>query len=124
MSIELIAIIVSSAALALSFFGVFIGGFAWMIRRTDAQFQRAADRTDAQFATLRNETKHDIGTLRGEVSTLRDDMKHDIGTLRGELITLLREQSERISGVERELVEVKIAVARIEGPPRHLLSAR
>lgn len=32
--------------------------------------------------------------------------------------------SDRISGVERELVEVKIAVARIEGPGRHLISAR
>lgn len=30
----------------------------------------------------------------------------------------------RIAGVERELVEVKIAVARIEGPTRRLLSIR
>ncbi len=29
-----------------------------------------------------------------------------------------------LEGVRRELVEVKIAVARIEGPPRHLLPAR
>lgn len=34
------------------------------------------------------------------------------------------ELSGRIGNVERELVEVKIAVARIEGPPRHLLSPR
>ena len=32
--------------------------------------------------------------------------------------------ADRIGGVERELVEVKIAVARIEGPGRHLISAR
>lgn len=32
--------------------------------------------------------------------------------------------NDRISGVERELVEVKIAVARIEGPGRHLITAR
>lgn len=32
--------------------------------------------------------------------------------------------NDRISGAERELVEVKIAVARIEGPGRHLISAR
>jgi len=32
--------------------------------------------------------------------------------------------ADRIAGVERELVEVKVAVARIEGPGRHLISAR
>ncbi len=32
--------------------------------------------------------------------------------------------SDRIDRVEHELVEVKIAVARLEGPPRHLLAAR
>jgi hypothetical protein len=30
----------------------------------------------------------------------------------------------RIERVQGELVEVKIAVARIEGPPRHLVTAR
>ncbi|MFT4212665.1 MAG: response regulator [Microbacterium sp.] len=35
-----------------------------------------------------------------------------------------RELGDRITGVERELIEVKIALARLEGPPRRLLSAR
>ena len=37
---------------------------------------------------------------------------------------LERRLGERITGVERELVEVKIAVARIEGPPRHMIPVR
>lgn len=69
MSVETIAVVISTASLLLAF----VGGFAWMIRRTDEQFGRLGD---------------------------------------------------RISGVERELVEVKIAVARMEGPPRHLIPAR
>ena len=73
MTVETIAIVISAAGLLLGF----IAAFAWMIRRTDAQFERLSDRL-----------------------------------------------TERISGVERELVEVKIAVARIEGPPRHLVPAR
>jgi len=41
-----------------------------------------------------------------------------------DISSLRRETGDAIARVERELVEVKIAVARIEGPPRHLLSAR
>lgn len=35
-----------------------------------------------------------------------------------------RRLGEHITGVERELGEVKIAIARIEGPSRHLLPLR
>lgn len=70
---EMIAIVVSAATLMLGVGLALTSGFAWMIRRPDAQFERLGD---------------------------------------------------RLSGVERELVEIKIAVARIEGPPRRLLSVR
>lgn len=68
MSAETITIAVGVASILLSFFG----GFAWMIHRMDARF----DRSDA-----------------------------------------------RISSVERELVEVKIGLARLEGPPRRLVTS-
>lgn len=49
-------------------------------------------------------------------------------TIIGWLVTRADRQFERlgtrIDGVERELIEVKIAVARIEGPPRHLVTGR
>ena len=32
--------------------------------------------------------------------------------------------SSRMDGMQRELVEVKIAVARLEGPPRRLVTTR
>lgn len=68
MSAETIAVVLSAAGLMLGF----VSAFAWMIRRSDVQFERLGD---------------------------------------------------RIAGVERELVEVKIAVARLEGPGRHLIAA-
>lgn len=71
MSTETIAIVISAAGLLTTMLFSFFGAFAWMIRRTDAQFER-----------LEN----------------------------------------RISGVEHELVEVKLSIARLEGPPRRLLS--
>ena len=80
MSVDTIAVVISAAGLMLGF----VAALAWMIRRTDAQFDR----------------------LSGEIGAVR----HELG--------------ERISRVEHELVEVKIAVARIEGPPRRLLPAR
>lgn len=73
MSVEVLAIVISAATLLVTLSGMFIGAFAWMIRRIDG-------------------------------------VHHDLGA--------------RIDGVQRELVEVKISIARIEGPPRHLVPAR
>ncbi|GAA2009731.1 hypothetical protein [Microbacterium ulmi] len=73
MSTETIAIVISTAGRLLGLLTTFFGAFAWMIRRTDARFERLG---------------------------------------------------ERIRAVETELVEVKIGIARLEGPPRRLVPAR
>ncbi len=77
MSAEVIAIVISAAALLATFVTMFIGGFAWVIRRMDERFTGVDEKLGA-----------------------------------------------RITAVERELVEVKIGIARLEGPPRQLLAAR
>lgn len=73
MSVELVALVVSTLTMLLGFVTV----IGWLVTRTDRQFDK-----------------------------LRDDL------------------GSRIDGVEREIVEVKIAVARIEGPPRQFLASR
>ena len=73
MSVELIALVISTLTMLLGFVTV----IGWLITRSDRQFDR---------------------------------LRTDLGG--------------RIDSVERELVELKIAVARIEGPPRHLLVGR
>jgi len=83
-SAEMLAIVLSGVALLLSFVGMFVGGFARMLRRMDAGFDRVEARIDRLEAKL----------------------------------------EARITAVEKEQVEVKVAVARIEGPPRHLLTVR
>ncbi|HWL60768.1 MAG TPA: hypothetical protein VNQ48_07775 [Microbacteriaceae bacterium] len=95
MSVETITTVISAAALLLSFFGA----FGWMIRRMDAMEVRLEQRLGARI---------DGGDEK--LSTRID--------------TLDEKLTARIDGVERELVEVKISVARLEGPPRHLLPAR
>lgn len=66
----------------------------WFIRRVDARF----DRMDAQFARV---------DARFEKVDARFDRLED-----------------RIAGIEHELTEVKIAVARLEGPQPRLVTAR
>ncbi|HWL60602.1 MAG TPA: hypothetical protein VNQ48_06930 [Microbacteriaceae bacterium] len=73
MSTETIAIVISTAALLLSFFGA----FGWMVHRMDSKV---------------------------------DSLEAKLGA--------------RIDRVEQELVEVKVAIARLEGPPHRLLTAR
>lgn len=106
MSIETIAIVISSATLLLGFFGA----FGWMVRRTDAQRDRFEDKLDTRIDGV----EHKLGT---RIDAVEEKLTTRINAFEDKLST-------RISGVERELVEVKVAVARIEGPPRHLLPAR
>lgn len=58
-----------------------------------------------------------FGWMIRRMDVLRKDLSEEIKSVRQDL-------GDRITGVERELVEVKIAVARIEGPGRHLVTAR
>ncbi|WP_298944470.1 hypothetical protein [uncultured Microbacterium sp.] len=84
MSVELLALIISTLTLLLGFITV----IGWLVTRTDRQFERLAQNLGARV----------------------DSVEHTLAA--------------RIASVERELVEVKIAVARMEGPPRHLVVGR
>lgn len=77
MSVETIATIATVVGVGVTMLVSLFGGFAWVIRRSDAHIDAVGDRLDA-----------------------------------------------RIAGVERELVEVKVAVARIEGPRPRFTTAR
>lgn len=98
MSVELLAIIISAAGLLITLGGGLFAGFAWMIRRTDEQFAgvRADFRDD--FRAVHEE----FGSVREEFRAVRKDLHH------------LRE----------ELTEVKISVARLEGPRERLIWPR
>ncbi len=70
----------------------------------------------------------DIGELRAELKTEigsgRAELKTEIGSGRAELKTDIGGLRAEVADVKRELTEVKVAVARWEGPPRHLSMAR
>ena len=102
MSVELIALAISTATLMLGF----VAAFGWMVSRMDRG-----------FAQLRVE----IGTTNADLSTRIEGVETRLTERIDGVETRL---TERIEGVERGLVDVKIAIARLEGPPPRLITAR
>ena len=88
MSVETLAIIISAAGLLVTLGGGLFAGFAWMIRRTDAQ-----------FAEVREEFKEEFHSVREEFKTVREDLHQ----LRGEL-TEVKISVARLEGPRERLI--------------------
>lgn len=126
MSAETIAIVLSAVGLLLAMGGTMFAGFAWCIRRSDALRtdlvgvetslgaridgveQRLTARIDAVAADLRGVEK----SLGARIDAVAAD-------LRGVETSL----GARIDAVAADTTELKIAMARLEGPQRHLIVA-
>lgn len=102
MSAELIATLSSFITLGVGM----LGALAWLVRRIDAFENRLGARIDGVDEKL--SAKIDAGDEK----------------LGARIDALDEKLSARIDGLAGELTEVKIAVARLEGPPRHLLPVR
>lgn len=94
MSAEIIAIVLSAGGLLLTLGGTMFAGFAWCIRRIDGVERTLGARIDAVERTL---------------GARIDAVERTLGA--------------RIDAVAYDTTELKIAVARIEGPQRHLIVA-
>ncbi|MFJ6532887.1 hypothetical protein [Microbacterium sp. NPDC091662] len=98
MSTEVLAIVLSAIGVVLTITtGLFAAG-AWMVRRID-------DRIDAVDEKLSTR----IDAVDEKLSTRIDAVDEKLST--------------RIDAVAADIIELKISVARLEGPPRHLLTA-
>lgn len=96
MSAEIIAVVLSAVGIVVTLGSSMFVGFAWCVRRTDAVERRLNDRID--------EVERKLNARIDEVE---------------------RSLTDRIDAVGHETTEVKIAVARLEGPvPRLLTRAR
>ncbi|MEJ1089265.1 hypothetical protein WDU99_13165 [Microbacterium sp. Mu-80] len=102
MSAELIATLSSFIMLGIGM----LGALAWLVRRIDAVEDRLGAKIDAGDEKLGAR----IDGLDEKLSARIDAVEDKLGA--------------RIDGLAGELTEVKIAVARLEGPPRHLLPVR
>lgn len=94
MSAETLAIVISAIGVVLTLGVGLFAGFAWIVRRMDAMESRLCERMDAGDRLLSDR----IDALDARLTA-------------------------RIDALVGEVTEVKIAIARQEGPPRHLVTA-
>lgn len=102
MSVEMVALIITTASLLATLGGGLFAGFAWMLRRMDEKFAQAQVSADERFL----QAEANVNARFDKVDERFDRM------------------DERINRVQAELTEVKIAVARLEGPRQRLIVPR
>ncbi len=104
MSAEIIAVVLSAFGVVVTLGTSMFVGFAWCVRRIDAVDRKLSDRIDAVDRKLSDR----IDAVETKLSDRIDavDMK----------------LSDRIDALGHDLTEVKISVARLEGPVPRLLT--
>lgn len=90
-----------------------VAGFGWTIRRSDAQLQQLGDRLDGRIDQLGDRLDGRIDQLDGRIDRLEERLDARIDRL-----------EERFDVLTHEVIEIKIAVARLEGPLPRLVPAR
>ena len=118
-SMEVITILGSTVTIIVAM----ASGFGWLVTRMDSRFAASdariamvegrfsgmEERMDARFAASDARMNERFAMVEERFS----GMDARFGAL-----------EERLSGIEHEVTEVRIAVARLEGPPRRLISVR
>ncbi|KQZ23747.1 hypothetical protein [Microbacterium sp. Root553] len=116
-SIELVTMIVTVASTLLGL----AAGFGWMITRTDARFESFEQRMDARFerAELQTDARFESFEQRMDARFERAEQRMDARFARAE-----QRADARFDRLEMDIGEVKIAIARLEGPTPRLLVTR
>jgi hypothetical protein len=109
--------VITMLACAVSIIIAFVSGCGWLINRMDVRFARMDARIDEKFAAqdARIDEKFAAQDARIDEKFAAQDARIDEKFVRID---------EKFVGVEHELAELRIAVARLEGPPRRFVSVR
>jgi hypothetical protein len=116
--------VITMLACAVSIIVAFVSGCGWLINRMDVRFDRMDARIDERFAIqdARIDEKFAAQDARIDEKFAVQDARID------ERFARIDERFERIDerflGVGHELGEIRIAIARLEGPPRRLIGLR
>ncbi|WP_417541171.1 response regulator [Microbacterium maritypicum] len=102
--------VITMLATAVTLLVAIISGFGWMINRMDARFAEVVARFDARF-----EAQDAKLGARFEAQDARFDARFEAQDAKF---------GARFDRIEQEIVEVKIAIARLEGPAPRLIAAR
>lgn len=109
MSVEAISLILVAAGVLITIGGGCFAGLAWVVRRMDEGFNKADERVNERFDKVgkhMNERFDKVDERFEKVDERFDKM------------------DERLSQVQSELNDVKVAVARLEGPHQRLIFPR
>ena len=107
-SAETIAIVLSAVGLLLSLGATMLAGFAWCIRHSDA---------------IRADLVQVERSLGARIDGVDDKLTTRIDGVRTDLAEVERSLGARIDAVATDTTELKVAMARLEGPQRHLIVA-
>ncbi|WP_439902238.1 hypothetical protein [Microbacterium azadirachtae] len=102
MSVELIGVVVTAFAVLVTLGSGMFAGFAWVVRRIDGV----------------------EGKLSARIDRVEEKLSARIDRVEETLSARLDGLSTRLDGVDAELTEVKIGIARLEGPRPHLIVGR
>lgn len=119
-SVEVITMLATAAATLVAI----VSGFGWMITRMDARFAGVEAKFDAQDAKF--EARFDAQDAKFEARLDAQDAKFEarFDAQDAKFGARFDRVDKRLDRVENEIFEVKIAIARLEGPPPRLIAAR
>jgi len=117
MSTDTLAVIGSGLGGLLTLGFAMFAGFAWVIRRIDTVEQKLATGIGSVESKL--DTK--IDTVEQRLDTKIDSLERKLGA---RIDRVEQNQAEFRTSVEHEFTEVKVAIARIEGPRPRLILER
>ncbi len=145
MSAETLTIVLSAVGLLLTLASIMFAGFAWCIRRIDgverslgARIDGGDDKLGARIDGVEDRLGARIDGVEDRLGARIDGLERSlgaridggddklgacIGSIRSGLVDVEKSLGARIDGVAAEMIELKVAVARLEGPQRHLIVA-
>ncbi|MPS75643.1 MAG: response regulator [Microbacterium sp.] len=114
-SMEVITILGSTVTIIVAM----ASGFGWLVTRMDSRFAASDARiamVEGRFSGMEERMDARFAASDARFAMVEErfsGMDARFGAL-----------EERLTGIEHEVTEVRIAVARLEGPPRRLISVR
>ncbi|MEV8264613.1 hypothetical protein [Microbacterium sp. NPDC077057] len=118
MSADTLTIIVSAIGIVLTLGASLFAAGAWMIRRIDERLGTVDHRLSARIDTVEEKLGARIDTVEEKLGARIDTVEEKLGA---RIDTVEEKLGARIDAVAADVTDLKIAVARLEGPPRRLL---
>ncbi|MEI3844693.1 MULTISPECIES: hypothetical protein [unclassified Microbacterium] len=120
---EIFAVVLSAVGVVVTFGVAMVAGFGWCVRRIDAAVARLEHRVDARIDALDERLTARIDAVE-EKLTARIDAVEEKLTARIDAVE--EKLTARIDALENRLTtettDLRVAIARIEGTPRRLLT--